>query len=114
MTNINDIQDIMVKDTVTKHIGYDIAGMYQIYQIDTLQIEDGMKHPWTGPLPWYEKLNCFQEIYDENGNHVGRESEVRLNYHGLRALKTIQYDPVGRCKKRITCIICIQYPQDWA
>ena len=59
-------------------------------------------------------MNCFQEIYDKHGRHIGRESEVRLHWSGLRALQTIQWDVFQRNRKRVTGIIYIQYPQDWA
>ena len=67
-----------------------------------------------GRLPWHDELNCFQEIYDRNGKHIGRKSAVRLHWSGLRALQTVQYDAMRRNKKRVTGIIYIQYPQDWA
>ena len=75
---------------------------------------DTTKYLWTGRTPWYEKLNCLQEIYDKNGEHIGRESSVRLHWSGLRALQTMQFDAVRRNRKRVTGIIYIQYPQDWA
>ena len=81
---------------------------------DPQHSQDTTKYPWTGRKAWHEKLNCFQEIYDRHGNHIGRESEVRLHWSGLRALQTIQWDAIRRNRKRVTGIIYIQYPQDWA
>ena len=49
-------------------------------------------------------MNCLQEICDKNGEHIGRESTVRL-WRGLRVFQTVQFDAVRRNRKRVTGVI---------
>ena len=76
--------------------------------------QDLTRYEWTGPRAWNERLNCFQEVYDQNGNRIGRESDVRLHYKGLRCLQTVTRDNAYPGNKKVTGIIYVQYPQDWS
>ena len=76
--------------------------------------QDVTRYEWTGPRAWNDRLNCFQEIYDQHGRHVGRESDIRMHYQGLRCLQTVVRDDSYPNNRKVTGIIYVRYPEDWA
>ena len=66
---------------------------------------DDAKYPWRGEGSLYDCPNLLTSIYDKYGIYIGRESEVRLNFRGLRPVAT-------RERGHTTGLFYILYPDD--
>jgi len=72
--------------------------------------DDGV-YEWKGTGNGYDIKNCLNMIYDIHGRWIGRESDIRLSWSGLRLLQ---------CRDRangqlyITSWFGVPYPSQWS
>ena len=55
-----------------------------------------------------EKRNCRSLVYDQNGNFVGREEDLKLDYGGMRLWQNRDHN-----NTRVTTFFFCKYPEEW-